>query len=205
MMPKLMPGPMIPSSKRFLPAIFAITLLNLSILGCAQRSVVRNVNAPQIVNVSQDIYAPQDSRAPEKWNAPQRWSSQQKWNAQSDDCRSCHTSNGAAGAKDFSSIYANPKSHHPVGVQYPLATQADPNFQLQNGQSADVTFFDRNGNGRPDSDEVMLFGANGAETVECASCHKEHGSSPVSGNRHSDLHLRVANVGSALCMTCHRL
>ncbi len=163
MMPKLMPRP-----KRFLLALFAITLLNVSILGCAQQSFA------------------------------------QKGSAQNVDCRSCHVPNGAEGAKDFSSIYANPKSHHPVGVKYPLSAKDDPNFKLPNGQSADVKFFDRNGNGQPDRDEIMLFGTNGAVTVECASCHKEHGSPPVSGNAPADLYLRVANVGSALCITCHR-
>lgn len=162
-MPKLMPRP-----KRFLFSLFSITLLNVSILGCAQMSFAQNGNA------------------------------------QSDDCRSCHASNGAAGAKDFSSIYANPKSHHPVGVSYPLGSNAYPNFNLPNGQSADIAFFDRNGNGQPDIDEIQLFGTNVTVTVECASCHKEHGSSPVSDNAPAGLYLRIDNVGSALCITCHR-
>jgi hypothetical protein len=206
MIPKAkIPKAKIPISKRFLLASFAITLLNLSIVGCVQKGFVHKEIAPQQGIAPQAWDAPQDRYSPEKWSVPQHGNALQKRNAQSDDCRSCHTSNGAAGAKDFSSFYANPKSHHPVGVKYPLVARDGPNFQLLNSQSADVTFFDRNGNGQPDSDEVMLFGANGAETVECASCHKEHGSSPVSGNRHPDFHLRVANIGSALCITCHRL
>ena len=159
--------------KKFLFALFAITLLNISILGCAQNNFA------------------------------------QKENAQNDDCRSCHAPNGTAGAKDFSSIYANPKSHHPVGVRYPLGSNAYPNFNLPNGQSpdghsGDIAFFDRNGNGQPDSDEIQLFGTNVAVTVECASCHKTHGSSPVSGSASAGLYLRIDNAGSALCITCHR-
>jgi hypothetical protein len=108
------------------------------------------------------------------------------------------------GAKDFRSIYANPMSHHSVGVSYPLGSNAYPNFNLPNGQSADIAFFDRNGNGQSDIDEIQLFGTTVPVTVECASCHKAHGSSPVSGKAPADLYLRIANVGSALCMTCHR-
>jgi mono/diheme cytochrome c family protein len=128
----------------------------------------------------------------------------QKGNAQNVDCRSCHVPNGAEGARDFSSIYANPESHHSVGVSYPLGSNAYPNFNLPNGLSADIAFFDRNGNGQPDSDEIMLFGTKSRVTVECASCHKAHGSSPVFGNEPTDLYLRVTNAGSALCTTCHR-
>jgi len=188
-----------PNPTRFLLSLFAITLLNVSIVGCAQKRLVQNATAPQ------------DVSAPEKWNAPQRWSATQqlnvskKWNAQSEDCRSCHAANGAAGAKDFSPFYANPKSHHPVGVKYPLATQGGPNIQLPDGQGEWVSFFDRNGNGQPDSDEVMLFGASGEATVECASCHQEHGDSPVSGKPPTSFYLRVANDGSALCITCHKI
>jgi hypothetical protein len=126
-------------------------------------------------------------------------------NAQSEGCRSCHAPNAAGGARDFSPFYANPKSHHPIGVKYPASASDDSKFNLPNGRSADIAFFDRNGNGQPDGDEIRLFGAQGAVTVECASCHSEHGSSPVPGNRHPDLYLRFANVGSAMCITCHRI
>jgi len=129
----------------------------------------------------------------------------QQVNAQSEGCRSCHAPNAAGGARDLSPFYVNPKSHHPVGVNYPASALDDSKFKLPNGRSADIAFFDRNGNAQPDNDEIQLFGANGAVTVECASCHIEHGSSPVSGNKHPGFYLRVANVGSALCLTCHRL
>ena len=158
-----------PNLKRFLPALFAVTLLNVSILGCAQNELAM------------------------------------KKAAQNVDCRSCHAPNGVAGAKDFSSIYANPASHHVVGVVYPLGSNAYPKFNTPNAQSRDIAFFDTNGNGRPDSDEIQLFGTSIAAMVECASCHREHGDSPASDYAlPNDLHLRIANVGSALCITCHR-
>ncbi len=119
------------------------------------------------------------------------------------DCRSCHTSNGAAGARDFSHIYANPSSHHPVGIKYPAGLNAKPNFKQPNGQSAGITFFDKSGNGRPDNNEILLFSESGGATVECSSCHKSHGNNPAQANVAGNFYLRVDNTGSALCITCH--
>ncbi len=123
--------------------------------------------------------------------------------AQNIDCRSCHVVSGAAGARDFSHIYGNPSSHHPVGIQYPAGLNAKPNFNQPNGQSAGIAFFDSNGNGQPDSDEIQLFGASGVATVECASCHREHGNAPPPAEAAHNRYLRVDNAGSALCVTCH--
>ncbi|TAN81618.1 MAG: hypothetical protein EPN14_04645 [Gallionella sp.] len=125
----------------------------------------------------------------------------QKRYTQNVDCRSCHAPGKVAGARDFSPIYANAASHHLVGVKYPLGLQSNPNFNQPSVRGADIAFFDRNGNGRPDHDEVLLFGADGAVTVECASCHEPHGNSPAPANAH----LRFDNVGSAVCATCHNL
>jgi len=124
--------------------------------------------------------------------------------AQNVDCRSCHIPNGAAGARDFSHIYANPSSHHPVGAEYPIGLNAKPNFRQPNGQSAGIAFFDRNGNGQPDSDEIQLFTESGVATVECASCHREHGNALAPANTTRNHYLRLDNAGSALCVTCHR-
>lgn len=120
------------------------------------------------------------------------------------DCRTCHSPNGIPGAKDFSSIYANPKSHHPVGVNYPLGSNAYPNFRAPNGYVEGIAFFDRNGNGRPDADEIQLYGTSISMTVECASCHRPHEDSLESGYSANDPYLRFDNTRSALCMTCHR-
>lgn len=128
----------------------------------------------------------------------------QKRPAQGDDCRSCHAAGAVAGAKDFSDIYANPKSHHPVGVSYPLGGTAFPKYNLPDGHSDHIEFFDRNNNGRPDPDEIQLFGTNIAVMVECASCHKPHGTVPQAGHVANDYYLRFANANSALCTTCHR-
>ncbi len=182
-----------PNLKRLLPALCALTLLNVSILGCAQQSLAQKQEA-QAESVQTEKAQPENVQA----------ENVQSKSAHSEGCRTCHAPNGAVGAKDFDSIYANPKSHHPVGVNYPLAAQEDPKFNQPNGSSADVAFFDRNGNAQPDGDEIRLFSANGVATVECASCHKEHGSSPTSGKTSAGLYLRVSNKDSALCITCHR-
>ena len=119
------------------------------------------------------------------------------------DCHSCHAPDGASGAKDFSAIYANPSSHHPVGIKYPIGLNAKPGFNSPNGHSSGIEFFDRNGNGQPDSDEIQLFGTNDAVTVECASCHREHWNTPAPPNATRNHYLRFDNTGSALCTTCH--
>jgi len=123
--------------------------------------------------------------------------------AQNVDCRSCHAPGSTSGAADFGAIYGNVATHHPVGIVYPIGLSASPNFKQPNGHSADVMFFDRNGNGQPDSDEIQLFGTNGTATITCSSCHREHGTSPLPANAPRDTHLRVTNTGSALCSTCH--
>jgi hypothetical protein len=185
---------MMPISKRFISTLFAITLLNISITGCAQKSLAQKQEA-QAENAQADSIQPDNMR---RENALQG-------NAQSEGCRLCHSPGSTMGAKDFSSIYNKPASHHPVGVSYPLGSSAFPKFNPPNGQNSNVAFFDSNGNGKPDTDEVQLFGTNLAVTVECASCHREHGDSPGSEYAASnDTHLRVSNFNSALCTTCHR-
>lgn len=123
--------------------------------------------------------------------------------AQNFSCLDCHDITGAAGVNDFSLIYAHTKPHHAVGIAYPFGVTANENYHAPNGQSGGVTFFDRNGNGQPDSNEVQLYSVNGAATIECATCHIEHGTTPLPANAPTDMHLRVTADGSALCSTCH--
>jgi hypothetical protein len=124
----------------------------------------------------------------------------QKFNAQSEVCRTCHAP--GAVARDFGPLYANPKPHHSVGVEYPRAGQA--NFKQPDGKVGEIAFFDMNNNGVPDSDEIQLYGAD-AVTVECASCHQEHGVKLAPTNAPANTYLRVANKDSALCVICHNL
>ena len=124
--------------------------------------------------------------------------------AQHDDCRTCHVANLAPGAKDFSSIYADTSSHHPVDVKYPAGGKnVHPEFNQPDRRRNNISFFDRNGNGQADSDEVQLFEKNGVATLECASCHRPHGNVPAPFGAPANFYLRVDNIGSALCITCH--
>lgn len=123
--------------------------------------------------------------------------------AQHDDCRSCHVSNLATGAKDFSTIYANPSSHHPADIKYPANVDGRADFNQPGRQRGNVSFFDTNGNGQPDSDEIQLFRKKGGLKIECASCHRPHGKTPSPAGSPVNFFLRVDDSDSALCLTCH--
>jgi hypothetical protein len=152
--------------------LFAITLLNASLQGCAQNA----------------------------------FSSQQKGYKDGDNCLFCHVSSGMSGSviRDFSDIYNNPGSHHPVGMEYPLGPMSREDFNQPNGYSEGHIFFDDDSNGEIDNDDVRLFGTGNAVTVECGSCHQEHGDSPVPGRGAANYYLRVPNGGSSLCIICHQ-
>jgi hypothetical protein len=185
---------LMPISKRFMLALCSSTLLNISIVGCAQKSLAQKQDAQ-----------PEGAQAEKAQPENEQAKIAQPGNAQSEGCRLCHSPNATMGAKDFSSIYAKPASHHPVGVSYPLGPSAFPKFNPPTGQNSAVAFFDVNGNGKPDVNEIQLFGTSFSVTVECASCHREHGDSP--GSEYAapnETYLRVTNFNSALCTTCHR-
>ncbi|GEM_PF-4183891 len=122
---------------------------------------------------------------------------------QSEGCRDCHSSETDVAAEVFSSIFDTPEIHHPIGVRYPDAAVV-PNWAKPSGQDKEIAFFDRNENGKPDSDEILLFGAAGDATVECASCHVQHGSPSNTPKDPVKFYLRFENRGSALCTTCHQ-
>jgi len=121
-----------------------------------------------------------------------------------DECLFCHGPNAQSGVRDFSYIYNNPRSHHPVGVTYPLGTASRPDFKQPNAYVRDVLFFDDEGYGELDNDDVRLFGYGNNVKVECASCHREHGEATGEGSEISEHYLRFANEGSRLCVTCHQ-
>ena len=130
--------------------------------------------------------------------------SQQKGFTKGNDCLFCHSSNGAAGVKDFNLIYANPGSHHPVGMEYPLGSMSRPDFNQPNSFGDGTLFFDDDGNGEIDDDDVRLFGRGNAVTVECGSCHQEHDNSSMSSRGTSSHYLRIPDGGTTLCLICHQ-
>lgn len=119
--------------------------------------------------------------------------------AQAVDCRSCHGPGGATGAADLTAMYANPETHHPIGITYPAGK---PGFIVPLGQDVDVTYFDKNHNNLADEDEIQLFDLTSMMMIECSTCHMEHGyGPPVPG--HPPKYLRFRNTDSSLCTTCH--
>lgn len=118
------------------------------------------------------------------------------------DCRDCHVPpNLASGAKDLSEIYGTPQRHHPVGIN---TSFSDLNLNRPTGHTSDFSFYDVNNNGTPDIDEIRFYGS-GLDTVECASCHREHGETPPSTEEDAKGYLRMGNATSALCTSCHQL
>lgn len=116
------------------------------------------------------------------------------------DCRDCHgIAERPPGAADFSAYYTNQMRHHPVGVRQPGPD--NPAYRQPGAELGGVAFFDRNGNGSLDAEEVRLSDTG---ALECFSCHREHGGGepPVAS---AGAHLRVSAVDSAVCMICHRI
>jgi hypothetical protein len=128
----------------------------------------------------------------------------QKGYMKNDDCLFCHVPNNSAGVADFSRFYTNNDTHHKVGISYPLDSKAAEEFNLPSANHKDMAFFDRNGNGRPDIDEIRVYMSNGIASVTCESCHREHERSPVRVEHPDDDYLRGTNTSSEMCTTCHR-
>lgn len=94
---------------------------------------------------------------------------------------------------------------HPVGIRYPTTFGPDVDFREPTGEfGGKMKFFDTNGNGRPNTNEVRLYDTGDGYEVECASCHDPHGvPSAGPGSVFNASFLRVSNTSSALCLTCH--
>lgn len=117
------------------------------------------------------------------------------------DCTLCHLDpDPGSAAKDYFEYFAEPARQHPVRIAYPYSPNSG--FNTPTGRVGGIAFFDANGNGIVDPEEIQLFGAN--DQVECSSCHAEHadGSPPPA---QPNMYLRVANNADALCRVCHEL
>jgi uncharacterized CHY-type Zn-finger protein len=128
----------------------------------------------------------------------------QKGYAKNDDCMFCHASGGSTGKLDVSRYYVNNEAHHKVGIAYPLGSALNEEFQIPTGLKNDVSYFDQNGNGQPDVEEIRVFITKGVAYITCASCHREHEKSPVAREEPDDDYLRGTNESSQMCLTCHR-
>ncbi|MEK6750094.1 MAG: hypothetical protein AABY83_12970 [Pseudomonadota bacterium] len=109
---------------------------------------------------------------------------------------------------------------HPVGVRYPERFSKGGEYAEPTLRQARIAFFDKNGNGHADPNEVRLYDSGDGYEVECASCHDPHGVRVSDGNDLIPSFLRVGRVvyqpqltdpkdisvgnpGSELCLTCH--
>lgn len=125
-------------------------------------------------------------------------------------CLECHSSFAGlvgTGASDFIvfAIGTELFNDHPVGVPYrdpSIYPGADYRAADRIGKS--MRFFDTDGDGRPDSDEIRFYDSGNGFRVECASCHDPHGVPAKGGGPlFNKTFMRVANDGSKLCLTCH--
>lgn len=114
-------------------------------------------------------------------------------------CEGCHgTRDRPEGAADLSA-YWSAAGHHPVGGAY--VAPGDASFLQPDARSDGVAFFDGNGDGQLDPDELRLSAAG---SIECESCHREHGEGGVAVVAEPG-HLRGSNADSAMCRSCHRI
>jgi hypothetical protein len=126
----------------------------------------------------------------------------------SEGCLACHSAGaGIVGrnATDFQvfAIGTDLRNDHPVGVRFPTVAPG-VDFNPPSSSRTGMAWFERNANQRPDSSEVRLYDSGEGFEVECASCHDPHGvPSGGTGSPFNPTFLRVANTGSALCLTCH--
>ena len=128
----------------------------------------------------------------------------QKGYSKNDDCLFCHASGGSTGKVDVSRYYVNNEVHHKVGVAYPLGSAIYDEYKMPTGLKNDISYFDQNGNGQPDVEEIRVFITKGVAYITCASCHREHERSPVAREEPDDDYLRGTNESSQMCLTCHR-
>ncbi|NOU01266.1 MAG: hypothetical protein HOO95_06810 [Gallionella sp.] len=119
-----------------------------------------------------------------------------------DDCKFCHASTKRA--KDISSIYTDPSSHHPIDIEYPPLSNRANDFNVPNARDGKTTFFDINADGKLDRDEIRLYSDKGIAELTCATCHREHSKSLATVEQPDDDYLRGTNVEGELCLVCHR-
>jgi hypothetical protein len=124
------------------------------------------------------------------------------------ECMICHAPalGGAIGATDFTAfvIGTDLRNDHPVGIRYPTTAGAGTDFKDPPRKEARLAYFDDNGNGRADGNEIRLYNSGEGYEVECATCHDPHGvPSGGPGSAFNPTFLRVSNSGSGVCLTCH--
>ncbi len=123
-------------------------------------------------------------------------------------CLACHSPGSMVGAQatDFTlfALGTDLRDDHPVGITFPTSGEGFSPFNLPSGGTADLLFYDNDGDGRADTNEIRMYESGGGFEVECASCHDPHGvPSAGPGSTHFPTFLRADNANSNLCLTCH--
>ena len=124
-------------------------------------------------------------------------------------CLVCHSASAplvlGGSATDFKifAIGTDLTNDHPVGISMP-ATGTGTDFVTPTGVASGIQWFESDGDGRPDPNEIRFYDTGSGPRVECASCHDPHGVAPGGfGGTINSSFLRVSNTGSAVCLTCH--
>lgn len=141
------------------------------------------------------------------WRGAGGASGHQAMGLQGESCMNCHSPGGASpNATDFTAFVVGTdlRDDHPVGVRYPESGRGADDFKPLTATKGNVRFFDLNGSGRPDENEIRVYDSGDGFRVECASCHDPHGVPTAgSGSPFIRSFLRVDNGGSAVCLSCH--
>lgn len=122
------------------------------------------------------------------------------------DCNRCHHENPLLPSMDDFApflIGTDLRNDHPIGIAYP-ATGPNVDFKAPTATTGNLRFFDTNGSGHADANEIRLQNSGEGFEVECISCHDPHGvPSGGVGSQFIPSFLRVSNTDSVLCLSCH--
>lgn len=121
-------------------------------------------------------------------------------------CLACHSPEGSnapfgeGNDMRVMNLGTDLRNDHPVGVTFPAVNGPSTDWNTPGGVKGSSLYFDTNGDSRMDKAEIRTYDSK----VECASCHDPHGvPSAGPGSQFNPTFLRVSNVGSAVCLTCH--
>lgn len=121
-------------------------------------------------------------------------------------CITCHNIPGSEPAiPDWGVAFIGTDltNDHPVGIRFPAAGPG-VDFNQPNRNTGRIAYFDTDGNGHADANNIRVYASGNDFSVECASCHDPHGvPSGGQGTVNFPTFLRTSNTGSALCLTCH--
>lgn len=185
-------------------------LNSLSCLSChdGQVAVDSIINMPGSGRYLQSQETSQNNAFLNTWSNPSGVGPSSHLGLRAGECLACHSPAAGvvgAGATDFTvfAIGTDLRDDHPVGVTYP-ATGPGIDFKAPGATFSNLRYFDTNGNGRPDKNEIRMYDTGEGYEVECATCHDPHGvPSGGAGTPFNRSFLRVTNAQSALCLTCH--